>query len=196
MNLYGLKISLLALIFFLFILFCDNNRMILQEKYLSYMGYLGRDCINIAIIKNEKNFESVNMQSYKNEIMNEFGFHEMEFSPEISESFITCMRNSNITRITKTKFGKEVVFECSSQNKIGIRTISYVKDINQDNCYNYLIIGKPDNRLKEELFKYIFVSTKETKNYKVCMYGHMVSKKNILYTLKKSILKCSFYLFV
>ncbi len=40
-------------------------------------------------------------------------------------------------------------------------------------------------RLKEALFKYIFVSTKETKNYKVCMYGHMVSKKNILYTLKK-----------
>lgn len=40
-------------------------------------------------------------------------------------------------------------------------------------------------RLKEALFKYIFVNTKETKNYTVCMYGHMVSKKNILYTLKK-----------
>ncbi len=40
-------------------------------------------------------------------------------------------------------------------------------------------------RLKEALFKYIFVSTKETKNYKVLMHGYMVSKKNILYTLKK-----------
>lgn len=40
-------------------------------------------------------------------------------------------------------------------------------------------------RLKEALFKYIFVSTKESKNYKVSMYGYMVSKKNILYTLKK-----------
>ncbi|RDY26068.1 hypothetical protein CHL78_015155 [Romboutsia weinsteinii] len=40
-------------------------------------------------------------------------------------------------------------------------------------------------RLKEALFKYIFVSTKESKNYKVCMHGYMVSKKNILYTLKK-----------
>lgn len=40
-------------------------------------------------------------------------------------------------------------------------------------------------RLKEALFKYIFVSSKESKNYKVCMYGYMVSKKNILYTLKK-----------
>lgn len=40
-------------------------------------------------------------------------------------------------------------------------------------------------RLKEALFKYIFVNTKESKTYKVCMYGHMVSKKNILYTLKK-----------
>lgn len=40
-------------------------------------------------------------------------------------------------------------------------------------------------RLKEALFKYIFVSTKESKTYKVSMHGHMVSKKNILYTLKK-----------
>ncbi|MEG2788243.1 MAG: hypothetical protein RR942_10510, partial [Romboutsia sp.] len=40
-------------------------------------------------------------------------------------------------------------------------------------------------RLKEALFKYIFVSSKESKTYKVCMYGYMVSKKNILYTLKK-----------
>ena len=40
-------------------------------------------------------------------------------------------------------------------------------------------------RLKEALFKYIFVSTKENKKYKVNMYGYMVSKKNILYTLKK-----------
>lgn len=40
-------------------------------------------------------------------------------------------------------------------------------------------------RLKEALFKYIFVSTKESKKYRVCMYGHMVSKKNILYVLKK-----------
>ncbi len=35
-------------------------------------------------------------------------------------------------------------------------------------------------RLKEALFKYIFVSTKESKNYKVSMHGYMVSKKNIL----------------
>ena len=40
-------------------------------------------------------------------------------------------------------------------------------------------------RLKEALFKYIFVSTKESKTYKVSMHGYMVSKKNILYTLKK-----------
>ncbi|MEG0843201.1 MAG: hypothetical protein RRZ84_04420 [Romboutsia sp.] len=40
-------------------------------------------------------------------------------------------------------------------------------------------------RLKEALFKYIFVNSKESKTYKVYMYGHMVSKKNILYTLKK-----------
>ena len=40
-------------------------------------------------------------------------------------------------------------------------------------------------RLKEALFKYIFVSTKESKNYNVSMHGYMVSKKNILYTLKK-----------
>lgn len=40
-------------------------------------------------------------------------------------------------------------------------------------------------RLKEALFKYIFVSTKESKKYVVSMHGHMVSKKNILYTLKK-----------
>ena len=40
-------------------------------------------------------------------------------------------------------------------------------------------------RLKEALFKYIFVSTKESKNYKVSMHGYMLSKKNILYTLKK-----------
>ena len=40
-------------------------------------------------------------------------------------------------------------------------------------------------RLKEALFKYIFVSTKESKKYIVSMHGHMVSKKNILYTLKK-----------
>ncbi|MGL6105161.1 hypothetical protein [Romboutsia sp.] len=40
-------------------------------------------------------------------------------------------------------------------------------------------------RLKEALFKYIFVSTKEGKSYKVSMHGYMVSKKNILYTLKK-----------
>ncbi|MGL4797731.1 MAG: hypothetical protein ACRDB0_04360 [Paraclostridium sp.] len=40
-------------------------------------------------------------------------------------------------------------------------------------------------RLKEALFKYIFVSTKESKKYVVSMNGHMVSKKNILYTLKK-----------
>lgn len=40
-------------------------------------------------------------------------------------------------------------------------------------------------RLKEALFKYIFVNTKEGKKYKVSMHGNMVSKKNILYTLKK-----------
>ncbi|MGL5692991.1 MAG: hypothetical protein ACRCXA_02880, partial [Peptostreptococcaceae bacterium] len=40
-------------------------------------------------------------------------------------------------------------------------------------------------RLKEALFKYIFVNSKENKKYKVCMHGKMVSKKNILYTLKK-----------
>ena len=40
-------------------------------------------------------------------------------------------------------------------------------------------------RLKEALFKYIFVSTKESKTYTVNMYGYMLSKKNILYTLKK-----------
>lgn len=40
-------------------------------------------------------------------------------------------------------------------------------------------------RLKEALFKYIFVSTKEGKTYKVSMHGYMLSKKNILYTLKK-----------
>ncbi|MGL5313550.1 MAG: hypothetical protein ACRC92_09905 [Peptostreptococcaceae bacterium] len=40
-------------------------------------------------------------------------------------------------------------------------------------------------RLKEALFKYIFVSTKESKTYRVNMYGYMLSKKNILYTLKK-----------
>ena len=40
-------------------------------------------------------------------------------------------------------------------------------------------------RLKEALFKYIFVSTKESKTYKVNMYSYMLSKKNILYTLKK-----------
>lgn len=40
-------------------------------------------------------------------------------------------------------------------------------------------------RLKEALFKYIFVNSKENKKYKVSMHGHMVSKKNILYTLKK-----------
>lgn len=40
-------------------------------------------------------------------------------------------------------------------------------------------------RLKEALFKYIFVSTKESKTYKVYMHGYIVSKKNILYTLKK-----------
>lgn len=40
-------------------------------------------------------------------------------------------------------------------------------------------------RLKEALFKYIFVNTKENKKYKVCMHGKMVSKKNIQYTLKK-----------
>lgn len=40
-------------------------------------------------------------------------------------------------------------------------------------------------RLKEALFKYIFVNTKESKTYKVNMYGYMLSKKNILYTLKK-----------
>ncbi|RDY24100.1 hypothetical protein CHF27_004595 [Romboutsia maritimum] len=40
-------------------------------------------------------------------------------------------------------------------------------------------------RLKEALFKYIFVSTKESKTYKISMHGHMLSKKNILYTLKK-----------
>ena len=40
-------------------------------------------------------------------------------------------------------------------------------------------------RLKEALFKYIFVNTKESKTYKVSMHGYMVSKKNILYTLKK-----------
>ena len=31
-------------------------------------------------------------------------------------------------------------------------------------------------RLKEALFKYIFVSTKESKTYKVSMHGYMVSK--------------------
>lgn len=40
-------------------------------------------------------------------------------------------------------------------------------------------------RLKEAVFKYIFVSTKELKTYKVYMHGYTVSKKNILYTLKK-----------
>lgn len=40
-------------------------------------------------------------------------------------------------------------------------------------------------RLKEALFKYIFVNSKEKKTYKVSMHGYMVSKKNILYTLKK-----------
>ncbi|MGL5754299.1 MAG: hypothetical protein ACRCYC_03140 [Paraclostridium sp.] len=40
-------------------------------------------------------------------------------------------------------------------------------------------------RLKEALFKYIFVNTKENKKYTVSMHGNMVSKKNILYTLKK-----------
>lgn len=40
-------------------------------------------------------------------------------------------------------------------------------------------------RLKEAVFKYIFVSTKESKTYKVYMHGYMVSKKSILYTLKK-----------
>ena len=40
-------------------------------------------------------------------------------------------------------------------------------------------------RLQEALFKYIFVSTKEKKNYKIGMHGNMMSKKNILYTLKK-----------
>ena len=40
-------------------------------------------------------------------------------------------------------------------------------------------------RLKEALFKDIFVNTKENKKYKVCMHGKMVSKKNIQYTLKK-----------
>ncbi|MGL5330637.1 MAG: hypothetical protein ACRDD7_15305, partial [Peptostreptococcaceae bacterium] len=40
-------------------------------------------------------------------------------------------------------------------------------------------------RIKEALFKYIFVNSKENKKYKVCMHGKMVSKKNILYTLKK-----------
>ncbi|MGL4802841.1 MAG: hypothetical protein ACRC18_11310 [Cetobacterium sp.] len=40
-------------------------------------------------------------------------------------------------------------------------------------------------RLKESLFKYIFVSTKESRNYKICMHSYMLSKKNILYTLKK-----------
>ncbi|EQK48242.1 MULTISPECIES: hypothetical protein [Paraclostridium] len=40
-------------------------------------------------------------------------------------------------------------------------------------------------RLKEALFKYIFVNTKEGKRYTVSMHGNMVSKKNILYTLKK-----------
>lgn len=40
-------------------------------------------------------------------------------------------------------------------------------------------------RLKEALFKYIFVNSKENKTYKICMNSHMLSKKNILYTLKK-----------
>ena len=40
-------------------------------------------------------------------------------------------------------------------------------------------------RLKEALFKYIFVSSKENRNYEVCMHSYMLSKKNILYTLKK-----------
>ncbi len=40
-------------------------------------------------------------------------------------------------------------------------------------------------RLKEALFKYIFVSTKECKNYKISMHSYMLSKKSILYTLKK-----------
>lgn len=40
-------------------------------------------------------------------------------------------------------------------------------------------------RLKEALFKYIFVNSKDSKTYKVSMHGHMLSKKNILYTLKK-----------
>ncbi len=40
-------------------------------------------------------------------------------------------------------------------------------------------------RVKEALLKYIFVSTKENKKYKIDMNSYMLSKKNILYTLKK-----------
>ena len=40
-------------------------------------------------------------------------------------------------------------------------------------------------RLKESLFKYIFVNSKESKNYEILMHSYMLSKKNILYTLKK-----------
>lgn len=41
-------------------------------------------------------------------------------------------------------------------------------------------------RVKEALLKYIFIKTKETKNYKISMYSYILSKKNILDTLKKS----------
>ncbi|MFI3209861.1 MAG: hypothetical protein R3Y64_02215 [Peptostreptococcaceae bacterium] len=41
-------------------------------------------------------------------------------------------------------------------------------------------------RVKESLLKYIFVTTKENKSYNISMYSYMFSKKNILYTLKKS----------
>lgn len=40
-------------------------------------------------------------------------------------------------------------------------------------------------RVKEALLKYIFVSTKENKRFKIDMNSYMLSKKNILYTLKK-----------
>lgn len=40
-------------------------------------------------------------------------------------------------------------------------------------------------RVKEALLKYIFVSTKENRKYKIDMNSYMLSKKNILYTLKK-----------
>ena len=41
-------------------------------------------------------------------------------------------------------------------------------------------------RVKEALLKYVFITTKEAKNNKIGMYSYELSKKNILYVLKKS----------